>query len=240
MDFRQRRFEPSRHLTGIMLVLLFHVALIYALLSGLAKRVVDVVRSPLETEIIEEPKKPLPPLPELALPPPPLLAPPPPPFIPPPEIRLRQPPPPPPIVAVQPAPPPAPIVIAPVPAPAPPAPVAAPPAPPAPPPPPPPAPAPPAPKPAPAPVSAGVACSNYREVVSEAVYPRQARRLGIPGGDVLMQFTLTANGQIRDIKALRATHRVFAQASARVIGSFKCLGQGRDVIVTVPFSYKLE
>ena len=235
MEFAASRFAPGRHVTGMMLVVLFHVALIYALVSGLAKRVVDVVRSPIDTKIIEEPRKPPPPPPKLVLPPPPLVAPPPPPFIPPPEIRLQKAPPPPPLRVMSPTPPPAPVVMTPVPVPAPQAPPAPPAAVPA------PAPAPVAkPAAAPAPVSAGIACSNYREVVGQAVFPRQARRQGLTEGDVLMQFTLTADGQIRDVKSVRATHRVFARASALVVQMFKCQGQGRDVVVTVPFSYRLE
>ena len=55
-----------------------------------------------------------------------------------------------------------------------------------------------------------------------------------------MQFTLTPDGQIRDVKAIRATYPVFARASADVVKNFKCLGQGRSVIINVPFSYKLR
>src|SRR5256885_4487152 len=60
---------------------IFHVLLIYALVHGLARKIVEVVRAPLETKIIEEVKRPpqeQPPPP----PPPPKLATPPPPFIP--------------------------------------------------------------------------------------------------------------------------------------------------------------
>ncbi len=149
MDFSQRQADPRRHLVGITVVILFHALLVYALVSGLAKKVVQVVIAPIETKVIEEVKKPPPP-PEVVVPPPPKLEAPPPPFIPPPEVQITAPPPPPTITAVTPTPPPAPVVIAPAPPPvvAPPAVVAAPPAPPAPPP------------PKPAIQAAGVACSK--------------------------------------------------------------------------------
>lgn len=128
MNFAQRQRDPRRHLVGFTVVVLFHVALVYALITGLAKKVVDVVRAPIETKVIEEIKKPPPP-PEVVVPPPPKLEAPPPPFIPPPEVQIATPPPPQPtITAVTPTPPPAPVVIAPAPpvvaAPAPPAPPA--------------------------------------------------------------------------------------------------------------------
>ncbi len=89
--------------------------LIYALIHGLARKIVEIVAPPLETKIIEEIK---PPQPEKPPPPPPKLAAPPPPFIPPPEINIQQPPPQAPTITATPTPPPpAPVTIAPTPAP---------------------------------------------------------------------------------------------------------------------------
>ena len=117
MDFSKRQADPRRHLIGITVVIAFHAFVVYALVTGLAKKVVDVVRAPIETKVIEEIRKPPPP-PEIVVPPPPKLEAPPPPFIPPPEIQVTAPPPPAPtITATTPTPPPAPIVIAPAPAP---------------------------------------------------------------------------------------------------------------------------
>ena len=76
MDFAHSRWAPGRHLTGVMLVVLLHAALVYVLVTGLARRGVEIVRRPIETEIIEEPRKLPPPPPKLVLPPPPLGAPP--------------------------------------------------------------------------------------------------------------------------------------------------------------------
>ena len=87
MNFAQQQADPRRRIVGFGAVLLFHVLLVYALVTGLAKKVVDVVRAPIETKVIEEIKKPPPP-PEVVVPPPPKLEAPPPPFIPPPEIQI--------------------------------------------------------------------------------------------------------------------------------------------------------
>ena len=226
MDFSQRQADPRRHLIGLTMVIAFHVLVVYALVTGLAKKVVDVVRAPIETKVIEEIKKPPPP-PEIIVPPPPKLEAPPPPFIPPPEIQITAPPPPAPtITATTPTPPPAAVVIAPAPPPAPAPAVAA-------------APAPP-PVAAPATVSAGVVCSNFTAVMGEAGFPRDAQRLGLEKGEALIQFTLTAAGEVKDVKSLRATHPIFARNSIRIVGEYKCAGQGRDVLVQVPFGYKLE
>jgi len=220
MNFAERQADPRRHLVGMAVVVLFHALVVYALVTGLAKRVVDVIRAPIETKVIEEIKKPPPP-PEVVLPPPPKLEAPPPPFIPPPEIQIATPPPPAPtITATTPTPPPAPVVIAPAPPPV----VAA-------------APAPVAP---PAPVSAGVVCSNYQSVMGDVAYPREAQRQGIEKGDALIQFTLSPTGEVKDIKVIRASHQIFARNSMRIVGEYKCQGQGREVTVQVPFGYKLQ
>ena len=141
---------------------------------------------------------------------------PPPPFIPPPEVQIQQPPPQQPTITVQQTTPP-PQEFRPTP------PVAA------------------APAPATtAPVSASVVCSNYATVMGDVAYPREALRQGLDRGEAVIQFTLTANGEVRDIKAIRATHPIFARNSIRIVGEYKCQGQGRDVTVQVPFGYKLD
>jgi periplasmic protein TonB len=218
MDFSKRQADPRRHLTGIAFVVLFHGLLVYGLMSGLARKVVDVVRAPIETKVIEEITKPPPP-PEVVVPPPPKLEAPPPPFIPPPEVQIATPPPVvPTITATTPTPPPEP-TLAPI---APPVVAAA------------PAPA------APAVVSAAVVCSNYSTKMGEAGFPREAQRQGIDRGEALIQFTLTATGEVKDVKVVNASHPIFARNSMRIVGEYKCAGQGRDVTVKVPFGYKLE
>ena len=44
MNFAQRQRDPRKHLAGIAAVILFHGFIVYALVTGLAKKVVDVVR----------------------------------------------------------------------------------------------------------------------------------------------------------------------------------------------------
>jgi protein TonB len=88
LDYAQRERNLAKHLPSITLVVLLHIALGYALVTGLARRVIEVIKQPIETKIIEEIKKPPPDVPP---PPPPKLAAPPPPFIPPPEINIQVP-----------------------------------------------------------------------------------------------------------------------------------------------------
>jgi periplasmic protein TonB len=128
VDFAQQQRNPGRHVVGIGIVLALHLLLGWALVTGLAQRMIEVIKAPIETKIIEEAKPPPPPPPE-NLPPPPKFAPPPPSFVPPPEVNVNPPPTPAPtITTTQVAPPPAPVTIAPPPAPV--APAPAPPAPP--------------------------------------------------------------------------------------------------------------
>jgi periplasmic protein TonB len=91
MEFTNTERAPARRLAGIGVVMLLHVLLIYALVTGLARKVVEIVKQPLETKVIEEIKPPPPPEMEPP-PPPPKMAAPPPPFIPPPEVAVSTPP----------------------------------------------------------------------------------------------------------------------------------------------------
>lgn len=113
MDLTPAPAAERPNLIGIGTVALLHLLLGYALVSGLARKVVEVVKAPLETHLIDEVKPPPPPPPPPVTPPPQKLAPPPA-FVPPPEVT----PPPqsqPTIAVTTTEPPPAPVVITPAP-----------------------------------------------------------------------------------------------------------------------------
>lgn len=233
MDFSKRGSDPRRHFIGISFVVVFHAALVYAILTGLAKKVVDVVRAPIETKVIEEIKKPpLPP--EIIVPPPPKLEAPPPPFIPPPEVQIATPPPQQPtITATTPTPPPAPVVIAPAPPPvvvAAPAPVPAPA----------PAPAPP-PVAKPGPVAAGIACPNYKSALQAAGFPGRAVRAKLEKGEVILRFTLGPGGKPQGVTVVKQSHPIFGQAAAQVVtDEVRCDGPEGQEVITPEIVYKTE
>src|SRR5215471_6023776 len=123
MDFARQQRDPTRHLVGITAVVLVHALVVYALVTGLGKKAIEVIKKPLTATIVEEIKAPPPPPP----PPPkkieiPKIPPPDIPYVPPPDIPAPTITTDPVITAVAPTPPPAPPVIAPPP-PAPPKPV---------------------------------------------------------------------------------------------------------------------
>lgn len=223
MDFSKRQADPRRHLVGFTLVVLFHAFVVYALMTGLATKVIEVVRAPIETKVIEEVKKPPPP-PEILVPPPPQLAAPPPPYIPPPEVQIATPPPPAPtITAVTPTPPPAPVVIAPAP---PPAPVVE-----APPPPPPPPPKP--------------------KSTNVAVYCTKMPPPEMPGVYFVGKIALTARATIKDNKLEgveivpgsfsgtrdRKVQRAFISAVETAMLSYTCVGD--NIVVEQPFLFTI-
>jgi protein TonB len=217
MDYAQQQRNPGKHLVGIAVVILLHIALVYALVNGLARKVVEVIKKPLETQIIEEIKPPPPPPPEVQLPPPPKMLAPPPPYIPPPEVQVNVPPPPNAIQVTSQTPPPeAPPIAVRAPVEAPPAPAA------------------------PAPQSAKSACPNYAKALGDSAYPRDAVREGLEKGEAVVRFTVDATGKLKDIHAVRSSHRSFARAAVATVETFQCIGQGRDIIFEVPFSYSRE
>jgi len=216
MDFAQQQRNPTRHLVGVGGVILLHVLIVYALITGLARKVVEVVKGPIDVKVIEEVIKKPPPPPEV-IPPPPKMQAPPPPFVPPPEVVIAQPPPAPTITAVTPEAPPAPqapvITKAPE--------------------------APPAP-PQPAIRSAQVVCPNYREVMQSITYPREALLDNIEG-EVVIEFTVATNGSIRDAVIKSSSNRIFNRTSLNVVQSrLQCQGQPQDIRVQAPISFKIR
>jgi len=89
VDYAQSQRSWGKHAPSIALVVILHLGIGYALVTGLARKVVEVIKAPIETKIIEEIKKP-------------------PPDLPPPEINIQVPPvtPPPTITTVTTTPPP--------------------------------------------------------------------------------------------------------------------------------------
>ena len=216
MNFSERQADPRRHLVGLTVVILFHALIVYALVTGLAKKVVDVVRAPIETKVIEEIKKPPPP-PEIVLPPPPKLEAPPPPYIPPPEVQIAAPPPPQPTISVAPSPtPPPPTVMTPTP------PVVA------------PTPAPPAPR--PATLSIGVACPTQ----VTPVMPPKAARENITG--VVRAQATIKGGKVIAVDILSSPARgIFDAAVRNAMLQYGCSGAGDEEVKAVQeFVFKLE
>ena len=89
MDFSEVERSPGKRFGGLAFVIVFHVFIAYALVSGLARNVVEIIKAPIETKLIEEIKPPPPPD-KTPPPPPPKMTAPPPPFVPPPEISVQQ------------------------------------------------------------------------------------------------------------------------------------------------------
>ena len=126
MSFSYRPHDSRRRRRGLAVVAVLHLLLLWALVSGTARRGLEILKKPLEAVVIQEviipPPPPPPPPPPKDKPPEPKAPPPPvpPPYVPPPDtpapLSTA-----PAIVAVA-TPPPAPVVIAPPPPPAPPAP----------------------------------------------------------------------------------------------------------------------
>jgi protein TonB len=215
MSFVDPQPSTGRYGAGIAVAVLFHIALIWALINGLGHKVMQVIAAPMQAKIVEEIKPPPPPPKVIEMPPPPKFTPPPA-FVPPPEVRVPEPPPPQPTITATVAEPPpaapAPLRIE----------------------------TPPIPAPAPAAVAASVACSNYKSVMRDAGFPRAAQRAGLDSGSALIQFTLTTSGEIKDVTALKASHPAFAQGAMKIVSEYKCTGQGREVLVHVPFTFKSE
>jgi protein TonB len=209
--------DSSRRLKGIVIVVALHVVLGYALISGMARNALTVIKKPLEAVVIQEvtlppPPPPPPPPPKKmeATKPQPKLEAPPPPFVPPPEVTPAVASTAPAIVSVA-TPPPAPAVIAPPLPPAPPKPVAI----------------------APARVTIGVACPT--QVPPEM--PRKALQDGTEG--IVKAQVVIRDGVVKEVTILSGP-RVFHSAVRSAMLQYKCNVDAGDIVATQEFNFKVE
>ncbi len=212
---RYRATDPTRRLVGWAVVIAIHVLVLWAVVSGTARRGLELIKKPLEAAVIQEviiPPPPPPPPKEIKRPEQKVLKAeaPPPPYVPPPEVQ-------PPVsssaVAVQSVatPPIAPPVIAP-----------------------PPPPAPPPPKPAATGrAEMGVACP---EQVKPQI-PRKALQEGIDG--VVKAQALIRDGTVREVTILSGP-RIYHSAVRDAMLQYKCVSGPGDVIATQEFVFKID
>ncbi len=215
MDFARQQRDPARHLIGITFVVLVHVVVIYALVTGLARKAVEVIKKPLTATIIEEIKTPPPPPP----PPPPRKIVEPPKmqqtYVPPPDVPVPTQTTEPVITSVTPTPPPEPVVIAP---PAPPV-VEAPPAP---------------PKPA---IRRGAVPIER----VEPVYPREAIKDNISNGKVVARLQVDEKGLVTSVTIVEANPRkVFDREVIRALSQWKFKPEGDRYIAEIEITFVLN
>jgi protein TonB len=197
--------SSQRRYTGIIVVVLLHILIVWGLVSGLARKAVEIIKKPIEMKIMEEVKLPPPPPP----PPPkiekikdmPKVETPPPAYVPPPEVVVT-PPPAPVIQAVQAEPPKAPVIIAPSPPPAPPA---------------------PEPKPAVVKQEISVACPGYKSVLPQML-EEAFDRIGVPG-TVKVLIKVKGN-QVTEVLPLSGPKEYYKFLPATIKRSMRCSAGG--------------
>jgi protein TonB len=216
MDFARQQRDPARHLIGIVFVVLIHAIVIYALVTGLARKAIDVIKKPLTATIIEEikaPPPPPPPPPKKIIEPPklqPIVQP----YVPPPDIPVPTTQSEPVISAVTATPPTEPNVIAP---PAPPV-----------------VEAPPAPKPA---VRRGLT-PIFRV---EPVYPREVIKDNISSGKVVARLQVDEKGLVTSVTIVEANpRRVFDREVIRALSQWKFQPEGDRYIAEIEITFILN
>jgi protein TonB len=212
MDFAQQQRNPTRHLIGLTVVVLLHVVVIYALLTGLARTAIEVIKKPLSATIIEEvklPPPPPPPPPKRIIEPPKVQAPVQP-YVPPPDIPVPAPVEPPVISAPSITPPPEPFVIAP------------------------PVVAPPPPKPA---IRKGLV---PLEKVNP-VYPREAIRAGVQRGHVVARVFINEKGLVTEVRIMEADPPgVFNREVTRALSQWKFQPEGEKFVGEIELNFTLK
>ena len=70
-------------------------------------------------------------------------------------------------------------------------------------------------------------------------YPREALKEGLEG-EVVIEFTVSAAGQIKDANIKSSSNRVFNRVAMNVVGQLSCQSGGQDIRVQAPISFKIR
>jgi protein TonB len=217
MDYARQQRDPTKHAIGIAFVVAVHLLVIYALVTGLGRSVIEVIKKPLTATIIEEIKAPPPPPPppkkivEMPKVQAPVET-----YVPPPDIPVPTTSTAPVISAVTATAPTEPHVIAPPPV------VQAPPPPAAP------------PKPA---IRRGIA----RVAGDDPVYPRSAIKAGVERGTVLARVMIDEQGNVYDVIIVKAEPpRHFSQAVIDALKTWKFHAEGEKYVGEVEINFQLK
>ena len=217
MQYGYQPKDPGRKYRGILIVVALHVLLAWVIVSGTAKKGLDIIKKPLEAVVIQEviippPPPPPPPIKEIKPPEvkaPKVVAPTPPPFVPPPEVAPQQTAAP--AIASVATPSPVPAVIAPPPPVEAALPAAA----------------------KPARSEIGVACPT--QVAPEM--PKRAIQDGISG--VVRAQALIRGGAVREVTILSGP-RIFHAAVKAAMMQYRCTNDSGDITATQEFNFKIE
>jgi protein TonB len=214
MDYARQQRDPTKHVIGIAFVVLFHLLIIYALLTGLARTVVEVIKKPLSATIIEEikaPPPPPPPPPKKIVEPPKVQAPVQP-YVPPPDIPVPQTQAEPVISAPTTTAPTTPHVIAPPVVEAP----------------------PPPPKPA---IRKGIKPIKQEEIV----YPRAAMRAGIEKGHVIARVNIDEKGNVTSVTIVSADPpKYFDKAVIDALMEWKFTAEGGKYVGEIEVNFTMQ
>lgn len=211
MDFARQQRDPTRHLIGISFVIVLHVVVIYALVTGLARKAVEVIKKPLTATIVEEIKAPPPPPPppkkiEVAKVPPPQQV-----YVPPPDVPVPTTTSEPVIAAVTATPTPPPVI-----------------APPAPPPPP------------PEPAKPAIRRNVKPITMVEPDYPRDARKKEIEG-TVRAHLHIDEKGNVTEVEIVDAKpSHIFDAAAKAALMQWKFAPSGDKFIGELEIDFKLQ
>lgn len=222
MNFDPQQQHSGRRLAGMGGVVLLHVLLVYALITGLQRTSNPTSTRTVEVRLMDDEVRP-----KVAPPPPTPPAPTPPPATP----RVAPPPRPLPLPTAAPV---APIAETPAPVAAPqdtapltpPAPATL--------------PAPPAPAAAPAAPSAAVICPGYKGAIRSSAPPREVMLEGV-GGEVVVEFTVLPNGSVRNPIPISSTNPALNRWALNTVQQkIRCQGQLQPVQLRVPISVRFE
>lgn len=83
-----------------------------------------------------------------------------------------------------------------------------------------------------------VLCPGYVDAIQASGYPPQALEAGLGTGEVRLELSLDPEGRVQAVRVLQASDRVFARAAVDAAKRLQCKGTGMAQHVSLPITYR--
>jgi len=83
-------------------------------------------------------------------------------------------------------------------------------------------------------------CPNYEGITQNLRLPDNIFEMGLTDGEVTIEITLSPDGQVKLLRSIASSSKVFETAAIESLQGLKCNAPGRELRLLAPFAFKIQ